>query len=237
MRNFKRFHYKNAQYNISSVSYRAAVASIKKDRTLLEEYIKRHPEFKTSLVPLPLVGYAPLIAKAMAGAAFKTGVGPMAAVAGAIAENAARTALSAGCDEAIVENGGDIYAISHNDVVIGLYPGEGKLSASLAFSISPEEMPIAVCSSSSIMGHSLSFGACDCATVVSGDGALADAAATAACNAVKKTADIEPVCTNIAAIPGIIGVLIIKDNNVGIAGNLPRLIKNMDPKFRHKINW
>jgi ApbE superfamily uncharacterized protein (UPF0280 family) len=235
MRVFKTFEWKQARYRICSSHYSVVVESIKKSRALLEEYIEYYTDFKTSLVPLTLKQTAPPIARSMAEAAKKTGVGPMAAVAGAIAETAAKTAILAGADEAIVENGGDIYLISRHSVSVGIYPGNGKLAHTLAFFITPEQMPLAICSSSSKMGHSLSFGICDLATIVSQDGALADAAATSACNAVRTEDDIKSACEKIVSIPGILGVLIIKDERVGIAGDLPQLIKNVDPELKYTI--
>jgi ApbE superfamily uncharacterized protein (UPF0280 family) len=235
MRKFRTFEWKQARYRICSSHYSVVVESIKKNRALLEEYIESHTDFKTSLEPLVVKQGAPPLALSMAEAAKKTGVGPMAAVAGAIAEAAARAAMTAGADEAIVENGGDIYVISGHNVTIGLYPGEGKLAHALAFLVTPEYMPLAICSSSGRMGHSLSLGMCDCATIVSRDASLADAAATSACNAVKTKDDIEIVCNEIVSIPGILGALIIKDERVGIAGELPQLVKNCDPELKSKI--
>ena len=47
------------------------------------------------------------------------------------------------------------------------------------------------------MGHSMSLGHCDLATVISRDAALADAAATQAANKVKCTDEIEPTLNKI----------------------------------------
>jgi hypothetical protein len=96
-------------------------------------------------------------------------------------------------------------------------------------------MPLAICSSSSFMGHSLSFGACDLATAVAPDGALADAAATLACNLVKSARDVPGVLQRIASLSGICAVLIIKADKVGMAGDLPELIRHNDPAFSDKI--
>ncbi|HLN89037.1 MAG TPA: hypothetical protein VK253_03130, partial [Candidatus Binatia bacterium] len=50
----------------------------------------------------------PLVAKLMAIAAEKAGVGPMAAVAGAIADLAVEDMKLVGCEVAVVEDGGEI---------------------------------------------------------------------------------------------------------------------------------
>jgi ApbE superfamily uncharacterized protein (UPF0280 family) len=155
-------------------------------------------------------------------------------VAGAVAQAAAEAALAAGADEAIVENGGDTWIASRSEVTVGLHAGENALSGRLALRIGADRLPLSVCSSSGRFGHSLSFGDCDLATVVAGNGALADAAATLAANCVRTADDVEPTLERVAAIAGIVGVLIVKDDRVGIAGDLPRLVKCDDLDFALK---
>jgi ApbE superfamily uncharacterized protein (UPF0280 family) len=181
--------------------------------------------FRDSFKPIELLDGAPEVAKRMARAAYLVGVGPMAAVAGAMAQCAVEAGLKAGAPEVIVENGGDIYLKAIEPVVISLNAGIAKLSNQLAFSLQPDDTPISICSSSGQMGHSKSLGKCDLATVVARDAALADAAATQAANLVKEEEDVNPALQQIAAIEGIEGVLIVKNERVGLAGNLPPLIK------------
>ena len=194
-------------------------------RHLLEAYIRHHPEFQNALCPIGLRSEAPEVAHRMAMAADLVGVGPMAAVAGAMAQSVAKAGLKAGSPEVIIENGGDIYLKTVEPVIIGLIPGTDELTGKLAFSLEPDETPISICSSSGHMGHSMSLGQCDLATVVSEDAALADAAATQAANLVKTEQDINPTLERIQAIPGIHGILIVKGNRIGLSGKLPRLIK------------
>ena len=94
---------------------------------------------------------------------------------------------------------------------------------------------MAVCSSSSMMGHSISFGKCDLATVFSPDAALADAAATAACNSVLSAEDIEKVLQYITGIHGISGAVIIKGEHFGMAGTVPELVRHRDPQLPAKV--
>jgi ApbE superfamily uncharacterized protein (UPF0280 family) len=159
----------------------------------------------------------------------------MAAVAGTMAHMAVEAAREAGAAEAIVENGGDIFLYSKDAVTVALYAADSPLSGKLALMVRPQRMPLAICSSSSVMGHSLSFGACDLATAVAPDGALADAAATLACNLVKSAGDVAGVLQRVASLSGICGVLIIKADKVGVAGDLPELIRHNDPAFSDKI--
>jgi ApbE superfamily uncharacterized protein (UPF0280 family) len=120
-------------------------------------------------------------------------------------------------------------------LVMGLYAGDSPLSGKLAFRIDPDRTPLGVCSSSGTMGHSLSLGRCDLATVFSVDTALADAAATLAANLVRTEADIQSALDRVGAIPGILGVLIIKGDKLGMTGGLPPLVKLQDPHFVDKI--
>ncbi|MCF7973169.1 MAG: UPF0280 family protein [Phycisphaerae bacterium] len=222
---YQTFTYREAVFRICCARYDAVTREIVRQRHVLEAYIEYHPEFQKALMPIELLPDAPEVAQQMARAARLVGVGPMAAVAGAMAQCAARAGLEAGAPEAIIENGGDIYVQTVTPVVIGLGPGTHKLTGQLAFSLQPHETPISICSSSGRMGHSMSLGQCDLATVVAPDAALADAAATQAANGVKTEKDINPTLERIAAIPGVHGVLIVKNDRIGLAGALPSLVR------------
>ena len=235
MRSYHAYSHRGANFRIASTHAQVIQREIRRQRGLLEGYIDRHPEFASSFEPLELLPDAPEVAQRMHAAASLTGVGPMAAVAGTMAHLAVEAARADGAVEAIVENGGDIFLFSTEAVSVALYAGDNPLSGKLALSVLPQTMPLAICSSSSIMGHSLSFGACDLATVVAPDGALADAAATLVCNLVKTPHDVSGVLRRVSSIPGVCGVLIIKADKVGVAGELPELIRHNDPELSDKI--
>ena len=240
MRSFRTFSYKDANYKVSSCGFNTAVTEIKKQRSALEKFIAANPVFKESLLPVDendclFVGSVPKIARIMKKASDLTGVGPMAAVAGSFAQQAAETVISSGCAEAIVENGGDIFLILKKELFLGLYTGETPLGDNIAFKITPETTPLAVCSSSSLMGHSLSLGKCDLATVFSASGALADAAATLACNMIKEDGDVKKTVDQIMSIEGITGIFAVKNDRVGIGGTIPELVKNNDPEIYKKV--
>ncbi len=55
--------------------------------------------------------------------------------------------------------------------------------------------------------------------------ALADAAATQAANLVKQVGEVDSALEQIAAIEGIDGVVIVKNDRFGLAGSLPPLVK------------
>ena len=224
-RTYRTFTYREAVFRICCDKYDAVTAEIVRQRRILEDYIALHPEFRDSLEPLEPRTDAPDVARSMARAARLVGVGPMAAVAGAMAQYTCEAGLKAGAREAIVDNGGDIYLRAAEPVIIGLNAGTADLADQLAFSLKADDTPISICSSSGQMGHSMSLGKCDLATVVAGDAALADAAATQAANLVTTVNDIDPTLENIAGIEGVDGVMIIKGARVGLAGKLPPLVK------------
>jgi len=196
-----------------------ALKSIAKHRNSIENYIEAHPLFLTSLEPIPVEKDAPAIISEMAAAARKTGVGPMAAVAGAIAEAVGKDLL-ADSSELIVENGGDIFMKSNKKRIIGIYAGSSPFTGKIALEIDPNDTPIGICTSSKTVGHSLSFGEADAVIVISKSTTLADAAATAIGNRVKHNEDVSTEIEKSQAISGIEGIAIIKGENIGLWGDL-----------------
>ena len=212
-RAYHRFSYRDSNFRLCCDTMTAvACAEIVRQRETLEDYIRRQPDFRTSLIPIGLLPDAP-----------------------EIAERAARAALAHGAREAIVENGGDIFAASPQPLLIALHAGPGSPLNGLAFRLDPDDMPRAVCSSSSRMGHSLSLGHSDLATVVAANAALADAAATRLCNMVCKEDDIDPALAYITQVPGIDGALVACGKRVGLLGSLPELVRHADADAPRKI--
>jgi uncharacterized protein len=209
---------------------KVAVDTVLSLRHNLESYIKLRPEFLTSLKPIDSDRFAPEIAKEMIEDSRSVGTGPMAAVAGAIAERVA-LAISNVADagdkkmvdgkDVIVENGGDVFIVTTGERVIGIYSGDFLFD--LGIKISAKELGISgvgVSSSSAVLGESLSLGNCELATVVAKRGALSDAAATALGNRVKSAKDIEDVLGEIVDISDVIGGLVIIDGKMGIKGEI-----------------
>ena len=234
-RTYHRFAYKGANFRIGCPLAERVEEEIVRQRELLEAYIARHAEFATALAPLAAAPDAPEVARRMARAAEAVGVGPMAAVAGTMAQLAAEAAIARGADEAVVENGGDLYLLCRRPIVVGLYAGDSPLSDRLALKIEPGDTPRAICSSSGTMGHSLSLGRCDLATVTARDASLADAAATLAANLVRAPADIDSALERIAGIEGVDGVLLVQGDRLGIAGRPGELVANRDPELTLKV--
>ncbi|MFA6929538.1 MAG: UPF0280 family protein [Lentisphaeria bacterium] len=233
-RHYQSYTYRDSNFRICSPCFPLIAEEIRRQRDLLESYLLVQPLFRISFVPIGLLPGAPPIAERMAAAAAQVGVGPMAAVAGAIAQAAAEVALSNGALESIVENGGDLYLASDRPVQVGIFAGKNSPFNALAFVLKPDMLPLALCSSSSKMGHSISLGHCDLATVAAQNAALADAAATLACNLVHSTADLQPTLQRIMEITGISAVLLICGGEIGLAGDLPPLVKQ-NPTLNQKL--
>ena len=203
----------------------AAIESIKHNRQELEIYIRANPKFLYTLKPIP-APEKPLVAKMMAEAAEKAGVGPMAAVAGVIADLAVDEMSRAGCDVAVVEDGGEISARSTVPVDVAVAAGDEPLSRRFGFRLT--EFPIGIATSSGRFSHALSFGDAEAATVFCKNASLADAVATAVGNVVKGEDAGEGIKAGInrgISIPGVEGVLIIYKGKVGMAGKIPEMIK------------
>lgn len=198
---------------------RKALRLVSKHRSTLERYITQHPSFLTSMEALPIDDGTPQIIKMMLEAAHKAGVGPMASVAGAMAE-CVGTELSAFSPEVIVENGGDIYLRSSKKRIIGVYAGNSPLSGKIGLEINGRDTPLGICTSSGTVGHSLSYGKADAVVALSRSATLADAAATAIGNLIKEPTDIPDGIEIAQNITGLKGVIIIIGSNMGLWGEV-----------------
>jgi uncharacterized protein len=185
----------------------------------IEAFIKAYPDFATTLIPWSLKNPAPKIVSDMVAAGANAGVGPMAAVAGAIAEHVGRGLLSS-TDQVIVENGGDIFIKTNRPAIVGIYAGKSPLSLKIGLRVDSCRHPVAVCTSSGTVGHSLSIGKADAVTVVCESASLADAFATSIGNRVKSKADIQKALDAAKQLAGIRGIVIIVGEKIGLWGEL-----------------
>ncbi|MBI5523899.1 MAG: UPF0280 family protein [Desulfarculus sp.] len=197
-----------------------ALESILRHRRGLEAYIEEHSLFLASLTPLPQDPLAPPLVRAMLAAGLATGTGPMAAVAGAVAQFVAQDLLALS-PQVVVENGGDIYLALERETVVGLWAGKSPLSGKLGLKLPATAMPCAVCTSSGTVGPSLSLGRADAATILAKDGALADAAASALGNRVHNRGDLAGAVEWVAQwIPGVLGALVVLGDRLAAWGDI-----------------
>ncbi|MEA3328754.1 MAG: UPF0280 family protein [Candidatus Omnitrophota bacterium] len=192
----------------------------RKCRKTIQDHIARYPRFKDSLQPINKRSSSiPQIVREMLSASRVANVGPMAAIAGAVAEYVGKGILDFS-SEVIVENGGDVFIRSSQDRIMGIYTGESVLSGKVALRLTGLEAGLGVCTSSGKIGHSLSFGKADSVTVISDSAPLADAAATAVGNIVKTPDNINQGIERAREIKGVKGVVIIVGKKLGIWGEV-----------------
>ncbi len=195
-----------------------AYESVRRHRSILEEYISGNPDFFGSLKPLDADSEVNGLVRGMINAGKLVGIGPMSAVAGTIAEAVARDLIRES-STVIVENGGDLYLMGNESRVISIWAGESPLSGQLGIEVHPGE-GLAVCTSSGTVGPSLSFGRADAAVVLSASGALADAAATDLGNRISSSEDIERALEQTIAIDGVLGAVVVIGDAVGAMGEV-----------------
>ncbi len=197
------------------------VQLVAEGRRQIETHIRTHDTFVDSLVPLPMDESVPDTVREMLESAQAAGVGPMAAVAGTIAELVGKGLINSGIEDLIVENGGDIYIARTQECKVAIFAGQSPLSNKVGIRLTPVMMPCGVCCSSGSIGHSLSLGQADAVVVTAKSTALADAAATRIGNEV----DGGPGCLDKALkvakdIRGVSGAVVIQDKQLGAWGDV-----------------
>lgn len=196
-----------------------AVESIMNHRRGLEAYLAEKPQAASALTPLEDDPLAPAMMRAMLAAGRQAGTGPMAAVAGAIAEAVARD-LAAHSATLVVENGGDLFLMGAAPMTVAIGAGDSPLSGKVGLHIPAEHLPLAIGTSSATVGHSLSLGKADAATVLADSGALADACATALGNAAGSQPDMAGALEWVSTVEGVSGALVILGKHLAAWGEI-----------------
>jgi ApbE superfamily uncharacterized protein (UPF0280 family) len=202
--------------NLGALAYRALAEA----RGEIERHIERDGEFARTLSPHAVSESAPQVVRDMSEAASEWGVGPMASVAGAIAEYVAR-ALLRESGSVIVENGGDIFFSLGRKATLRLYAGEeSPFTDRVLFELPESPEGLAVCTSSARVGHSLSFGSADAVVAVAGSGAYTDAAATAIANRVSCPGDVARVVAEASKTGKLKGLIVAAGDQMGFWGDI-----------------
>jgi ApbE superfamily uncharacterized protein (UPF0280 family) len=188
-------------------------------RRQLEDYIRSNPDFFTTLLPYPEDPFAPEIVREMISVTRMFGVGPMAAVAGTIADLVGDGLLDYS-DEVIVENGGDIFLKTAKPTTVSVYAGDSPLSNKLGLIADPAHMPLGICTSSATVGHSLSLGAADAVCVVARSASVADAAATSLGNRITRGHALKREIEEIRKFEAIKGGLVITGKTMATWGQI-----------------
>lgn len=192
---------------------------IRRCRSEIEAAIGRRSEFLKSLEPMEEHEADSPAVTSMVRAGRKAGTGPMAAVAGTVAEYVGRGLLQ-WSREVIIENGGDLFIKVDEPVLVGLFAGSSPFNGRLALRVEPSPIPLGIGTSSGTFGHSLSMGKADAATVISRDVPLADAVATAAGNRISGAGDLKRAVEWALSVAGIEGALAILRDKIAVAGHL-----------------
>lgn len=187
-------------------------------RADIESYARTEPNFYASLDPLPLPLRCPEIVRRMLRAGREYGVGPMAAVAGAMAEAVGRELLKRS-GQCMIENGGDLFVRLKRPARLGLYAGaDSPFTRRLNLVIEGAEEGVGVCASSGRVGHSFSLGKADAVVAMARDTALADAAATAICNRVQDPRDVARVIEEERERGKLLGLVVAMGQRMGVFG-------------------
>jgi len=233
-----RYHFIEKESDITIISEsKKAISRAKKElfnqRELLEEYIANHKKFLTSFAPVEARSDHEII-KLMSNASYHCNVGPMAAVAGALADLMLKVmkqkdnSFSNPAKVALVENGGEIGIDSEQSMRIALYAGYNELNSNIGFLIEKNDCPIGIATSSATIGHAISFGEADAVTIFAKNATLADAAATKIANLVKGKDIEKSIKKGLDAVDDLVdvrGAFISRENKIGKTGNLPKMIK------------
>ncbi len=188
-------------------------------RNQLEAYIGQRPEFAESLLPIAPDVLAPRIVKEMIEASATVGVGPMACVAGAVAEFVGRD-IDGQTDEYILENGGDIYLKTGRERRVMIYAKDSPYSNRIGLNLRARDKAYGVCTSSGTVGPSLSFGKADAVCIVGDSALFCDGLASRVGNLVNKEDDISDALEAGKVFPGITGMVIIMGKALGVWGDL-----------------
>jgi ApbE superfamily uncharacterized protein (UPF0280 family) len=197
----------------------SARQSVLRHRYQIERYLLDHPHFLRSLIPVPPDEFAPPVIRLMIGAGQAAGVGPMAAVAGAMAEAVGKD-LQEESPEVMVENGGDIFLVCSRETRVGIFAGDSPLSLRVGLVVPAAGHPWGVCTSSGTVGPSLSFGRADAVCILAPSASLADAAATAVGNVVRTAGDLDKALEKAGRIAGVSGAVIILGEKLAAWGQI-----------------
>ncbi|MGD0230815.1 MAG: UPF0280 family protein [Syntrophorhabdales bacterium] len=188
-------------------------------RNQLEVYIGGRPEFADSLIPIAPDALAPGIAKEMIEASGQLGVGPMACVAGAVAEFIGRD-INSRSDQYIIENGGDIFLRTQRERNVVIYAKDSPYSGRIGMRLKASKRPYGICTSSATVGPSLSFGKADAVCVVGRSSLFSDGLATRLGNLVRTEDDIAAALEDGRAFPGVTAIVIILGKKLGVWGDI-----------------
>ena len=196
-----------------------AVRTVRRLRNEILNY--PDPAFLTSFVPLSIDAETSPFIQTMLSASLLSSTGPMASVAGAIAQAVGQQLKQKfSLEEIVVENGGDLYIDVLKELPVKLFAPGNRLSGKLSIVVDPLHSPLGICTSSGKIGHSYSLGKADAVLVACKDAALSDAYATAFCNRVLEQADVQRICNEMNTHKEILSAVVLLDDTLALCGQL-----------------
>jgi len=200
-----------------------AVNAIKDARSHIERHIRRDDFFMTTMEPYDPPPGSPKVLQRMCEAASAAGVGPMATVAGGIAQEALEAMIAQGCTHGWVDNGGDIALVLEDSATVEVFSSPGSKNA-VGLELEPTSGIVGICTSSGRLGHSISFGDADAAVAIATDAYLADALATAIGNRISDKSSMNTCFDDFKHLREFKGGLVLRDGDVAMYGKLPRMV-------------
>ncbi|MEJ2251547.1 MAG: UPF0280 family protein [Candidatus Lokiarchaeota archaeon] len=236
-------HFSEKESDITIISESKKAIELAKEsffyhRRILEEYVMKNEEFQKSFSPVDTSSKSEII-QLMSNASFICGVGPMATVAGALADlmlHAMDKKEKSGYEinnpkeirVKLIENGGELSIDSELPMKVGLFAGKNPLNLNIGFNIEKKDCPIGIGTSSGTIGHAISLGESDAVTIFAKNATLADGGATKIGNVIKGE-DIEKSIKVgldlVDDLDWIKGAFISRKDKVGYTGKLPQIIK------------
>ena len=222
------YKFSNLWISVDTISFSQDMLSYSLEELMriinsIEKYIESFPIFKDTLQAYEVSdpsGCEEVIVE-MTKASYMADVGPMASVAGAVAQALGRKLKTEfSINDIIVENGGDVYIDTTEDVRISVLTNNTVLPERIKLNLQKSHMPLGVCSSSGIFGHSFSKGKADVVVAISHNAAISDAFATAICNQICSASDIEHVLYKFQENESLLGVMAICEKTLGMIGQI-----------------
>jgi ApbE superfamily uncharacterized protein (UPF0280 family) len=200
-----------------------ATEAIARARDDIQHQISVDPFFLTTFEPYDRSRATSDLTRRMCDASRSASVGPMATVAGAIAQAALEAMVEDGCGHGWVDNGGDIALMLDRPTVVEVFCEPGSDDA-FGFEVGPTDGIIGICSSSGKLGHSISLGSADVSVAIADSAILADALATSICNRVRTGSDMQGCFEPFSRVDGFIGGLVVFEGDTSMAGCVPRMV-------------
>jgi uncharacterized protein len=181
----------------------------------VSSYSIRNPQFRTSKRPIDVPDDVPEVIKEMAEAARAAGVGPVFTIQGALTDHVGRF-LGRSMSELLVSGGGDYFIKSRKRMKLLVHRDAAG-----------DELGVIVDPKSGINGVATTLGrgqlparSVDGLAVLARSCMLADAAAAAAMAILSRPGSLKPALDYVRGIDGVRGAVIIKGENIGVAGGV-----------------